>query len=125
MTRHDLFGTEGQLDAPAVIGPEHMGVEDDPLAEDAGHAEEPEPVFVPCRPVADGAEQAEVVVHLTDSGERVLLVFSALETLTAVMGDDQPWLSIPSPEIDALAEHVGADGIGLDIGLNAATEGDE
>jgi hypothetical protein len=54
-------------------------------------------VFVPARPVRDGAEREPAVElkRLAATGERVGLAFSSVETLVGALGPFQPWVGLP------------------------------
>ena len=54
-------------------------------------------VFVPARPVRDGAEREPAVEirRLAGSGERVGLAFSSVAALVRTLGPFQPWVGLP------------------------------
>lgn len=85
------------------------------------HESPPDLVYVPTQPLPEGAQSAELVVYDVEDS-RVLLMFSNTDKLVAFCGEEQPWVSIPAEQVDALAEHAGADGLALDLDWNALVD---
>jgi hypothetical protein len=55
-------------------------------------------VFVPARPVRDGADDREPAIELrrlAGSGERVGIAFTTMEALVRTLGEFQPWVGMP------------------------------
>jgi hypothetical protein len=84
---------------------------------DESGAQWPDTVFVPTEASHD--HEAEVAINLrrTEGGELALLVYSTLEHLVASCGENQPWVQIPTDELDDLQAELPYDMVLLDIAL--------
>lgn len=111
MSERDIFAADDEGVAPAVFGAEQLD-EDEPVAPTPP---EPGEVFVlPSEPVT--APQSEVTVQLgrTEDGELVLLAFSSPERLASCLGDEQPWVVVPKPELEQVRRNCGAEILEID-----------
>ncbi len=72
-------------------------------------------VYVPCEgpPAEDG--NATVDLRQTRDGQLALLVYSALDRLVACCGDQQPWVVMPTSQLDTVGQHISFDMILLDV----------
>ncbi len=85
----------------------------------------PPVVYVPCERVPDGdsdlhdgSEQGLVVdTRQTKEGKTALLVYSALDRLVDCCGEHQPWIVMPTRNLDKVDKAVGLDMILLDINI--------
>lgn len=78
----------------------------------------PPVVYVPC---TDEIENGELTVDLrpTRDGRTALLVYSAMDRLVHCCGPAQPWVVMPSKDLDKITERVRVDLILLDIEIPA------
>ncbi|MGH3880609.1 MAG: SAV_915 family protein [Actinophytocola sp.] len=74
----------------------------------------PPVVYVPC---SDDIQAGELTVDLrpTRDGRVALLVYSALDRLVSCCGPNQPWVVMPTVDLDKIAERVRFDMILLDL----------
>lgn len=114
----DPFAADEDAAAPAVIGMECLGEDED----EAPSQQEQAPLYVPCKPVAKGSTEVELELRTTEDDELALVVYSDLETLVSCCGEVQPWLAIPADQVEALAAQAEADFIARDVEL---TDGDQ
>lgn len=79
-----------------------------------GQASLPPVVYVPC---SDDVEDGELTVDLrpTKDGRIALLVYSALDRLVNCCGPNQPWVVMPTVDLDKISERVHFDMILLDL----------
>lgn len=77
----------------------------------------PPVVYVPCAEGATSPSDASIVYRRTRDGREALLVYSALDRLKAGLGDTQPWLLIPTLELEKVWEVDGFDLVLLDIAV--------
>jgi hypothetical protein len=73
----------------------------------------PPVVYLPCE--SFGEEELDVTAHETQDGRFALLVYSALDRLIACCGPHQPWVLMPTKNLDRIGEHVHFDLILFDI----------
>ncbi|MFF0388166.1 SAV_915 family protein [Kitasatospora sp. NPDC004615] len=71
-------------------------------------------------PVRPGPLGHTVRVFRTAVGDRTAVAFSSERHLIAVLGPDQPWISLAEPALRALFEPLGVSALTLDPQLTAA-----
>ncbi|MBQ6643973.1 MAG: hypothetical protein IJH84_23470 [Saccharopolyspora sp.] len=91
--------TDGAAVAPAVLGDE--GAE----------------LFIPCARAAPHDQQVQLELRHTTENALALVTYTSLERLVEGCGDQQPWISVPSAEVQQLAEQVAAQVILQDVPL--------
>jgi SseB protein N-terminal domain len=76
----------------------------------------PEIVFAPARPDVRPGHDADVIFEVREAsdGGLVLPVFTAVESLVAALGPDQPWLALPLRNVQKIMGGAGVDRIVLD-----------
>ncbi|MGH3927809.1 MAG: SAV_915 family protein [Pseudonocardiaceae bacterium] len=62
----------------------------------------PPVVYVPCERPAGDSDHLMVDVRGTADGRTALLVYSALDRLVACCGAQQPWVVVPTTDLDTL-----------------------
>ncbi len=85
----------------------------------------PPVVYVPCQQapatsddIHDGSGSDVVVdTRQTKEGKTALLVYSAMDRLIDCCGDQQPWVVMPTKNLDKVNDSVGLDMILLDINI--------
>ena len=115
MSERDIFAADDEGVAPAVFGAEQLDEDEDDPEPVAPTPPEPGEVFVlPSEPVT--APQSEVTVQLgrTEDGELVLLAFSSPERLASCLGDEQPWVAVPKPELEQVRRNCEAEILEID-----------
>lgn len=75
----------------------------------------PPVVYVPCAEGSTDPQDARVEYRRTRDGREALLVYSALDRLTASLGPHQPWLLIPILELEKVWEADQFDLVLLDV----------
>ncbi len=110
---HDPFAVDEAGAAPAVFGSEYAGDDTD----EEPPPQEQAPLYVPCKAVAKGAGEVELELRTSEEGELALVVYSDLETLVACCGESQPWLAVPTDQVETLASQAEADVIARDVDL--------
>lgn len=73
----------------------------------------PPVVYVPCSAVAE--DEVTVDVRESRNGERVLLVYSALDRLIELAGPHQPWVLLPTAQLEQVNEYAPFDMIMFDM----------
>ncbi len=103
-----LFDAAEEPDAPPVLQPEH--VQEDP--------EPGPPVYVPIKSYPTEAASLELELRHTEDDQLALIFYSDQQALIECCGDAQPWLAVPREQVEALAEHAGAEVIAYDVELD-------
>jgi hypothetical protein len=75
----------------------------------------PPVVYVPCSPVAVGDENLSVDLRPTRDGRLALLVYSALDRLVDCCGDEQPWVVMPTANLEKVRVETNFELILLDV----------
>lgn len=75
----------------------------------------PPVVYVPCSPRDPGDEELSVDLRRTREGKLALLVYSALDRLVTCCGEQQPWVVLPTANLEKIREKTGFELILLDI----------
>ncbi len=75
----------------------------------------PPVVYVPCSSVAVGDDSLNVDLRPTRDGRLALLVYSALDRLVACCGDKQPWVVMPTANLEKIREETNFELILLDV----------
>jgi hypothetical protein len=75
----------------------------------------PPVVYVPCSPVAVGDEDLGVDLRPTRDGRLALLVYSALDRLVDYCGDEQPWVVMPTANLEKVRVETNFELILLDV----------
>jgi hypothetical protein len=77
----------------------------------------PPVVYVPCSPLAPGDEELSVDLRQTRAGRLALLVYSALDRLVTCCGAQQPWVVLPTANLEKIREKTDFELILLDIDI--------
>lgn len=93
------YGADGETVAPAVLG--DQGAE----------------VFVLCSRASPYDQEVQLELRHTTENALALMTYTSLERLVEGCGDQQPWISVPSAEVQQLAEQVAAQVILQDVPL--------
>lgn len=104
--------------SPSVIGPEHVGDEDN--EEPSGDEQQlgSTIVYLPvAAPMGSGQENVTVQLRHTDADELALPVFSDLDALVASCGKDQAWISVTTGALDDIVTQSGADSVVVDAAM--------
>lgn len=75
----------------------------------------PPVVYVPCSPVAMDDETLSVDLRPTRDGRLALLVYSALDRLVNCCGDEQPWVVMPTANLEKVRVRTNFELILLDV----------
>jgi hypothetical protein len=75
----------------------------------------PPVVYVPCDAMADADGELTVDLRPTKDGQIALIVYTALDRLVACCGPHQPWVVMPTANLEKIREHVHFDMILFDI----------
>jgi hypothetical protein len=75
----------------------------------------PPVVYVPCAPRDPGDEELSVDLRRTREGRLALLVYSALDRLVTCCGGQQPWVVLPTADLEEIREKTDFELIFLDI----------
>lgn len=75
----------------------------------------PPVVYVPCSPRDPGDEELSVDLRRTREGKLALLVYSALDRLVTCCGEQQPWVVLPTADLEEIREKTDFELILLDI----------
>lgn len=75
----------------------------------------PPVVYVPCSPLANGAEDLIVDLRPTRGGRLALLVYSALDRLVNCCGDEQPWVVMPTVSLEKVRQETHFELLLLDV----------
>jgi hypothetical protein len=70
-------------------------------------------VYVPCEAVDDN--EMTISVRQARDGQLALLVYTALDRLVDCCGPNQPWVLMPTGNLDEVDEHVPFDMILFDV----------
>lgn len=81
---------------------------------------EPGLVWLPCRPLRQGAREVQIELHPNDEGELVLAAFTDREQLVASCGEHQPAGSVRVDDLAEIAANTGADVIAYNPVLRAS-----
>ncbi|WP_328537324.1 SAV_915 family protein [Streptomyces sp. NBC_00344] len=78
------------------------------------------------KPMIESTIDVMLVPVATDSGQErlIALAFTAADLLTAALGVDQPWVTVPVEELDQALEGSGARAVLVDAQLARGAEGD-
>ncbi|MGH3927517.1 MAG: SAV_915 family protein [Pseudonocardiaceae bacterium] len=77
----------------------------------------PPVVYVPCSPLTSGDEELSVDLRQTRTGKLALLVYSALDRLVTCCGEQQPWVVLPTANLEKIREQTSFELILLDIDI--------
>ncbi len=80
-----------------------------------GKIDFPPVVYVPCAPRDPGDEELTVDLRRTREGKLALLVYSALDRLVTCCGAQQPWVVLPTANLEEIREKTDFELILLDI----------
>ncbi|WP_009950386.1 SAV_915 family protein [Saccharopolyspora erythraea] len=61
----------------------------------------------------------------TTGGALALVLYTSLERLVECCGEHQPWMKVPTKELPAVVEQVGAQVIREDVPLPGGTRGED
>jgi hypothetical protein len=75
----------------------------------------PPVVYVPSSPVALGDEVISIDLRPTRDGRLALLVYSALDRLVDCCGDEQPWVVMPTANLEKIRMETNFELILLDV----------
>lgn len=75
----------------------------------------PPVVYVPCSPLSPGDEELSVDLRQTRDGKFALLVYSALDRLVTCCGEQQPWVVLPTADLEKIRVETNFELILLDI----------
>lgn len=75
----------------------------------------PPVVYVPCSPLSPGDQELSVDLRPTRDGRLALLVYSALDRLVTCCGGQQPWVLMPTADLEKIREATNFELILLDI----------
>lgn len=75
----------------------------------------PPVVYVPCSPLNPEDEELSVDLRRTRDGKLALLVYSALDRLVTCCGEQQPWVVLPTANLEKIREKTDFELILLDI----------
>ncbi|MGH3901174.1 MAG: SAV_915 family protein [Pseudonocardiaceae bacterium] len=75
----------------------------------------PPVVYVPCSPLNPEDEELSVDLRRTRDGKLALLVYSALDRLVTCCGEQQPWVVLPTANLEKIRENTDFELILLDI----------
>ena len=75
----------------------------------------PPVVYVPCAPLDQDDEGLSVDLRRTREGKLALLVYSALDRLIICCGEQQPWVVLPTANLEKIRENTDFELILLDI----------
>jgi len=85
-------------------------------------ADYPPVVYVPIASATTNAEDAQLEYRKTKDGRKALLAYSALDRLHAGMGASQPWLVLPTLQLQGIWEVDKFDTVLLDIEIPETPE---
>lgn len=77
----------------------------------------PPVVYVPCSPLTPGDEELSVDLRQTREGKLALLAYSALDRLVTCCGEQQPWVVLPTANLEKIREKTEFELILLDIDI--------
>ncbi len=77
----------------------------------------PPVVYVPCSPLTPKDEELSVDLRQTREGKLALLVYSALDRLVTCCGEQQPWVVLPTANLEKIREKTHFELILLDIDI--------
>lgn len=72
-------------------------------------------LYVPCTATVARAEDAQLEYRRTKDGRTALLAYSALDRLQRGMGREQPWLGLPTTQLEKVWEADRFDVLLMDI----------
>ncbi len=75
----------------------------------------PPVVYVPCSPLAPNDDSLVVDLRSTRDGRLALLVYSALDRLANCCGDMQPWVVMPTANLEKVRVETNFELILLDV----------
>lgn len=75
----------------------------------------PPVVYVPCSPLNPADDELSVDLRRTRDGKLALLVYSALDRLVTCCGEQQPWVVLPTANLEKIRENADFELILLDI----------
>lgn len=105
---------EGVSDStPSVIGAEYAG------AESSDDLDGDDLIYVPCRRVHEGDQDAYLELRPLEDGRVAMLAYSSLDHLVAGCGAAQPWLAVPPRYVSECESRSGADVVVWDTELPA------
>jgi hypothetical protein len=70
------------------------------MSQAAGTVRFPPVVYVPCSPLDPSGDSLVVDLRATRDGRLALLVYSALDRLVDCCGDQQPWVGMPTANLE-------------------------
>lgn len=85
------------------------------MSQAVGTIDFPPVVYVPCSPVAMGDENLSVDLRPARDGRLALLVYSALDRLVDCCGDEQPWVVMPTANLEKVRVETNFELILLDV----------
>lgn len=96
---------------PPVIGAEYAGAES---RENAGGEQL---IYVPCRRVQQGDQEAYLELRPMEDGRVAMLAYSSLDHLLEGCGEAQPWVAIRPSNVSEYESQSGADMVIWDTAL--------
>jgi hypothetical protein len=75
----------------------------------------PPVVYVPCSALGAGDDSLSVDLRPTRGGRLALLVYSALDRLVNCCGDKQPWVVMPTVNLEKIREETDFELLLLDV----------
>ncbi|MGH3623216.1 MAG: SAV_915 family protein [Sciscionella sp.] len=75
----------------------------------------PSTVYVPTGPSHDGDPQLQFELRRTEDGRFALLVYTTLDHLVECCGESQPWVQVPTQELDEVRAYAPFDVVLLDV----------
>jgi hypothetical protein len=85
------------------------------MSQAAGNIPFPPVVYVPCSPVSAGDDSLNVDLRPTRDGRLALLVYSALDRLVTCCGAEQPWVVMPTANVEKVRGETDFELILLDV----------
>jgi hypothetical protein len=74
-------------------------------------------LYLPVREVPGGGRIAEI--RATEDGRRAMLAYTALDRLAEKCGDEQPWVVVPTTELDQILSEQPFDLVAFDAEIPA------
>jgi hypothetical protein len=85
------------------------------MSQTVGTTSFPPVVYVPCSSVAMDDEVLSIDLRPTRDGRLALLVYSALDRLVDCCGEEQPWVVMPTANLEKVRVETGFELILLDV----------